>query len=402
MSLIVGLLLMLLSAHFLGRLAEMLRQPALVGQMFAGIVLGPSILGWVQAAPNFAAISDLSVLFVVITAGLEMRMQHVLDLFRGKGVFALLLGFAIPALSAGVFCYWMGLALIPGLVVTLCLSVTALPVALRILGSFGMLNTQIARVAIASALLSDVIVLMALGVALALATSNASSNTSHWLPVIGLAIAKLGGLLVLVGVCHYVCLRLSERMASAQSKDVSPKHPADSVMILTLLFMLGLGAASEHLGFHFAIGVFFASLMITRDLISDVRFENLERTCELMTVSLFGPLFLAYQGIQFKLGSIENASFMIGLVIVAIGSKLLGGYAVARLKQLSQRESLGVAAIMNARGVMEMVVASIAYRAGLVDQGLFSALLLVGIVTTMITPLLLKQWVPNLINQKNN
>ena len=399
MSLIVGLLLMLLSAHLLGRLAEMLRQPALVGQMFAGIVLGPSILDLVQAAPNFAAISDLSVLFVVITAGLEMRMQHVLDLFRGKGVFALLLGFAIPALCAGIFCYWMGLALIPGLVVTLCLSVTALPVALRILGSFGMLNTQIARVAIASALLSDVIVLMALGVALALATSNASNDSSHWLPVIGLAIAKLGGLLVLVGVCHYICLRLSERMANAQSKNVSPKHPADSIMILTLLFMLGLGAASEHLGFHFAIGVFFASLMITRDLISDVRFENLERTCELMTVSLFGPLFLAYQGIQFKLGSIENASFMIGLVIIAIGSKLLGGYAVARLKQLSQRESLGVAAIMNARGVMEMVVASIAYRAGLVDQGLFSALLLVGIVTTMITPLLLKQWVPNLIKQ---
>ena len=155
MPLIAGLSLMLIAAHLLGRLAERLRQPALVGHMLAGILLGPSVLQWVQAGPAFAAISDLSVLFVVITAGLEMRMQHVLDVFRGKGTFALLLGFAIPAAAAGAFAYAMGMALIPGLVVMLCLSVTALPVALRILSSFGMLDTRVARVAIASALIPE-------------------------------------------------------------------------------------------------------------------------------------------------------------------------------------------------------------------------------------------------------
>jgi Kef-type K+ transport system membrane component KefB len=390
MSLIAGLSLMLIGAHLLGRLAERLRQPSLVGHMLAGILLGPSVLQWVQAGPAFSAISDLSVLFVVITAGLEMRMQHVLDVFRGKGAFALLLGFAIPAIAAAAFAYAMGLTLIPGLVVTLCLSVTALPVALRILSSFGMLDTRIARVAIASALLSDVIVLMILGVALSLASPQ---TITGWLPALSLSVAKLGALIALVGVCHFVCLRLSV-MRSARTAETT-RQPADTVLILTLVFMLALGALSELLGFHFAIGVFFAALMITRDLISDARFENLERTCELMTVSLFGPLFLAYQGIQFQLGALNQWSLIAGLILVAIASKLLGGYAMARLKKLPHQEALGVAAIMNARGVMEMVVASIAYRAGLVDQGLFSALLLVGIVTTVITPLLLKSWVPS-------
>ncbi len=390
MSLIVGLSLMLIGAHLLGRLAERLRQPALVGHMLAGIILGPSVLGWMQAGPSFAAISDLSVLFVVVSAGLEMRMQHVLDVFRGKGAFALLLGFAIPAVAAGAFAYAMGLALIPGLVVTLCLSVTALPVALRILSSFGMLDTRIARVAIASALLCDVIVLMILGVALTLASPH---STNDWLPAVGISVAKLGALIALVGACHFICLRLSA-MRSARSS-ATASQPADTVLILTLVFMLALGAASELLGFHFAIGAFFAALMITRDLISDTRFENLERTCELMTLSLFGPLFLAYQGIQFQLGALNNGSLVVGLILVAIASKLLGGYATARLQKLPHQEALGVAAIMNARGVMEMVVASIAYRAGLVDQGLFSALLLVGIVTTVLTPLLLKQWLPS-------
>jgi len=389
MSLIAGLSLMLIGAHLLGRLAERLRQPALVGHMLAGIILGPSLLGWMQAGPSFAAISDLSVLFVVVTAGLEMRMQHVLDVFRGKGAFALLLGFAIPATAAAVFAYAMGLALIPGLVVTLCLSVTALPVALRILSSFGMLDTRIARVAIASALLSDVIVLMMLGIALSL---SAPQSSGSWVPMVGISLAKLGALIALVGACHFICLRLSARRSVRAIETTS--QPADTILILTLVFMLALGAASELLGFHFAIGVFFAALMITRDLISDARFENLERTCELMTASLFGPLFLAYQGIQFQLGTLNNGSLIVGLVLVAIASKLLGGYAMARLKKFPHQEALGVAAIMNARGVMEMVVASIAYRAGLVDQGLFSALLLVGIVTTVLTPLLLKQWLP--------
>jgi Kef-type K+ transport system membrane component KefB len=378
---------MLIGAHLLGRLAERLQQPALVGHMLAGILLGPSVLQWVRPGPSFAAISDLSVLFVVITAGLEMRMQHVLDVFRGKGTFALALGFAIPAAAAGAFAYAVGMTLIPGLVVMLCLSVTALPVALRILSGFGMLDTPVARVAIASALLSDVIVLMILGVVLSLTSAN-----SGWVPAVGLSLAKLGALIALVGVCHFICTRLSA-MRMGRAADTK-KQSADSVLILTLVFMLALGALSELLGFHFAIGVFFAALMITRDLISDARFENLERTCEVMTTSLFGPLFLAYQGIQFRFEALDNGTLVLGLLLVAISSKLVAGYAAARLKKLPHQEALGVAAIMNARGVMEMVVASIAYRASLVDQGLFSALLLVGMATTMITPLLLKQWLP--------
>jgi Kef-type K+ transport system membrane component KefB len=239
-------------------------------------------------------------------------------------------------------------------------------------------------------LLSDVIVLMILGVVLSLASPQSSSD---WIGAAGLSIAKLGALIALVGGCHFVCLRLSNSVRSERAPEAK-RQSADIVLILTLVFMLALGALSEQLGFHFAIGVFFAALMITRDLISDARFENLERTCEVMTTSLFGPLFLAYQGVQFRLEALDSGTLVLGLLLVAISSKLVAGYAAARLKKLPHQEALGVAAIMNARGVMEMVVASIAYRAGLVDQGLFSALLLVGMATTMITPLLLKQWLP--------
>lgn len=388
MTLIAALSLLLVGAHLLGRIAERFGQPALLGQMLAGIALGPSLLGWVQPGPALAAITDIAVLFVVVTAGLEMRLQHVLETFRGKGTLALMLGFLIPAGAAAAFSYAIDLEAIPALVVTLCISVTALPVALRILGGFGLLNTRVARVAISSALLTDVIVLLVLGVAMAMSLRQDANGL--WTTV-SLAVAKLGVLLAIVGVCHFVCLRLSTHGMGRRAHPAQPS--VDTVLVLTLLFMFALGAVSEALGFHFAIGVFLAALMITRDLISDARFESLERTCELMTVSLFGPIFLAYQGIQFQMDALGNGLLVGGLIAIAIVSKLVGGYAAARLKSLPSYEAWGVAIIMNARGVMEMVVASIAYRAGLVDRELFSALLIVGIATTVITPLLLKQWI---------
>jgi Kef-type K+ transport system membrane component KefB len=94
--------------------------------MAAGILLGSSVLNWMQAGPRFFAISDLSLLFVVLAAGLERGMGHVLDVFRDKISFVLPAGFAIPTAAAGTFAWLTGLALIPGLVVTCCLSVTVL------------------------------------------------------------------------------------------------------------------------------------------------------------------------------------------------------------------------------------------------------------------------------------
>jgi Kef-type K+ transport system membrane component KefB len=387
MTLFAALSLLLIVAHVLGRIAERLGQPALAGQMLAGIVLGPSLLGWVQSSTALAAISDLSVLFVVIAAGLEMRLQHVLEAFRGRGTFALMLGFLVPALATGALAYVLNLTWIPALVAMLCVSVTALPVALRILSGFGLMQTRVARVAIASALMTDIIVFMVLGVVIAAAHPTENSDL---VITASIAIAKLGVLVAVVGVCHFICMRIVARNAARRSVVTQPSN--DTVLVLTLLFMFGLGAISEWLGFHFVIGVFLAALMVTRDLISDARFETLERTCEWITLSLFGPVFLAYQGIQLQPGALGNWTLIGGLIVVAVLSKLIGGYAAGWVKGLSNHEAAGVGIVMNARGVMGMVVASVAYRADLVDQTLFSALLIMGIVTTVLTPMMLKPW----------
>ena len=384
---ILQLLLLVGAAHALGWVFKRLRQPALVGYMVAGVLLGPSLLGRVAPTAALTAASDLALFFVVLAAGLELRIKDVSGLLRGGGLLTLLLGLFIPAAAATVLVWLLDIEAIAAAVVVLCVSVTALPVALQILRSFGLLETPMARVAIVSAVLSDVIVLMVLGIVIELASPHGRAP----LLVASFALMKLAALVALVLAAHFLCEYLATTHAP-KLKGAPRRVHTVWTGVLAALLVSGLGLASAKLGLHFAIGAFFGAMMITRDLMGDPHFERFERLVCIATAAVFGPLFLAFQGVKFDLLSLGNFTFLGALLAVAVLSKLIAGYVVGRLQRMSAHEAIGVGIIMNARGVMEMVVASIAYRAALVSLSMYSSLLLVGLVTSMLTPLLLMQW----------
>jgi Kef-type K+ transport system membrane component KefB len=385
MSLIRSLLLLYAVAYVLGRLSLRLKQPAVTGHMVAGILLGPSVLAWVEPNQQLGAISDIAVLMVVLTAGLEMRLQDVLANLVGRAATASLLGFALPAAAGAAVAIAFSLPTIPTLVVAMCIAVTALPVALQILGTFSLLRSRIATISISGALLSDILVFAILGIVIELATANRSQSIGV---SIAFAVLRMLGLIAIVTISHFVCLRVMQR--TRQSQDAGSGAAAS--FAFALLFVLALAAAGELLGFHFAIGAFFAAMMITPEVIGARSFEKLAGTCEVLTAALFGPLFLAYQGMQFRAQSLSQPAFIVTLIAAAVIAKLIGGYLVGRLQKLSRHDAWGVGIVMNARGVMELVVASIAFHAGLIDASVFSALLLVGLVTTALTPLMLQRW----------
>lgn len=383
MTLIQNLLFLLLCAHALGRVAELLRQPPLLGHMLAGILLGPAGLDWVTANAGTAALADFAVLFVVIAAGLEMRMQHVLAAFGGRGALVLMPGFGLPLVAGFLLAASSGYAVTPAVVVAFCVSVTALPVALRILGDFGLLDSPIARIAVAGALLADVIVFLGLGILPAL-----NAGDGQLTRLAGLAVLKLCALLALVIAGAFACKRLI-RVAGT---DPSHRRFQPRRMLVSLLFILAMAACSEVLGFHFAIGAFLASLMVSEQLNGSETAAQLRHHSEFINSTICAPLFLAYQGLQFSVQGLAQPGFALGLIVVAVLTKIAGGYAAARLSKLTAYDAWGVAIVMNARGVMEMVIASIAFRTGLVDRNLFSTLLLMGMATTVLTPFLLRLW----------
>ena len=387
MSLVQNLILLLIGAHLVGRLATRLGQPELLGYMLAGTLLGPAALNWVSTSGQLNVCADLAVLIIVIVAGLEIQLRTITRLFTGRGVLALLPGFLLPVAGGLWLGKLFGYEATTSTVIALCIAVTALPVALRILASFGLQDTRLAQLTIAGALSTDIVVLLAMG-----ALTSIADGTQHSIThLAGISGIKLLTLISLVACSSWAYQRVYRAIT------LPHRQPVAADISFALALILSLAAATDALSLHFAIGAFLGALIVSeshnakRD--SDASCSpplrlKLEGACNLF----FAPFFLAYQGTHLTSNSLNQPAFALALILVAIATKLTGGYWGARIYGLSAYEARGTAIVMNARGLMEMVVASIAFRAGLVDRNLFSTLLVVGMVTTLLTPILLRRW----------
>lgn len=168
MQLLTSLLLLIVVARLLGHLFTRWGQPAIVGEMLAGVVLGPSVLDLIQPNDALSGIAQLAVFLVVLSAGIEMDFQRVLSAMRGRGLLVAFIGFALPFIGGVLVAWGYDLDPMRTVFMGLCIAITALPVAARLLADMGLLDTPIARYAIATAVLNDVVALFILGIVLAL------------------------------------------------------------------------------------------------------------------------------------------------------------------------------------------------------------------------------------------
>src|SRR5574337_938766 len=145
MPLLTSLLILIVAARLLGQLAQRFDQPAIVGEMVAGVLLGPSVSNLIQVSPALSGISDLAVFLIVLSAGLEMNFKDVVNVFRGKGIVIAVLGFVLPLTTGILVGTVFSLDAMRTIFLGLCVSITALPVAIRILQSFNLLESDIGR-----------------------------------------------------------------------------------------------------------------------------------------------------------------------------------------------------------------------------------------------------------------
>lgn len=392
MPLLTSLLILIIVARLFGQISQRLGQPTIVGEMLAGVFLGPSLLNVVHTTPALSGISELAVFLVVLSAGLEMNFKDIVGTLTGKGIVIAGLGFFIPLL-AGIF---VGVAfdmkILRTVFLALCISITALPVAIRILQNFGILHSQIARYSVATAIFNDVAALLVLGVILNLPVSGTPLDIS-W------AIIFIGGKLLILasGILGFnwflqFIIRKGIHVQRIPEKIIEVLGN-EALFGIVVVFALFFGSFSELLGFHFVIGAFFGALLIDRQFFLISRYEELERTINSVTGGFLAPVFFGYLGLEFNMGSVRSVWFVLVVLIVSVSSKVFAGWLGGRLLSLSKVESLGIGIILNGRGVMELVVAGIAYQRGLIEQGLFSTLILMGVFTTIITPLMFKKWI---------
>ncbi|HEV2323622.1 MAG TPA: cation:proton antiporter [Terracidiphilus sp.] len=392
MTFIESLLLLLVLSRVLGEIAGRFGQPAMLGEIAAGILLGPSCFSLIQYTPEIKAIADIGVLLLVVMAGMEMNLSALWNSFRGRSLWVSAAGFIVP-LFCGIFVgYCFGLDNTRTLFVGLCIAITALPVSVRILMDLGKLQTDIGQKIVSAAVANDVVSLLALGIILD--AKGAPASIPGFLLSVGRSLGKAVLFMLVVAIIARLMRRYSLSRfflsSSIFEKLASKLRGNESRFAVVLLFVIAFASFSEFLGLDFVVGAFFGSMLLTHEALGPDNFEQIERTASNVTMGFLGPIFFAAIGLQFNTSTLRDWRLAAAILVASFTGKIVGGYIGGRLARMGNRESWALGTGLNGRGVMELVIANIALANGFIGQQLFTILVLMAVATTFTTPFLLK------------
>lgn len=387
-----NLLILLATAKILGVIFEILKQPAMNGEIIAGVLLGPSMLNLIHRTDGITAISDLGVFLLVIIAGLQLSVDEILNSLRSRRLFISIMSFLIPILSGIGVGYYFQQNIMTCFFIGLCLSITALPVSVRFLMDLGKLNSEVGKNIIFISIFIDVLALSVLGVLLEFMLTNKSEFDVVKYSFI--SILKIISIFVFLSIAHLViryALRNYYNIKKPIDKSVVLLNRKGSPFALFFIFILLFSAFTEVLGFHFIVGAFFSSILISDSLIGKKNMKAIERTLSNMTRGFLASIFFAGIGLEFNMSSISNIGLFISIIIVSYLSKFAGGYFGGIMAGYSKRISYTIGIGLNARGILELAIANIAHRNGLITTEVFSILVIMGVLTTLTTPLMLSR-----------
>jgi Kef-type K+ transport system membrane component KefB len=215
------------------------------------------------------------------------------------------------------------------------------------------------------------------------------ANSGSAVDYLGLA-ASVGKIAVFVGGILFVdrLLRRHPQWSQRQLARLGPRlGTKESAFGLMLAFSIGVSLLAEWAGLHFIIGTFFAGLLLN-EIMGEDRLGRDTSVLSGITFGFFAPLLFAFIGVEFNAEALAGVLALAGaLLLVAISGKIFGGYLGARLAGFSPPQSNIIAFLLNSRGFVELVIATIAYQAGLIDLALFSIVVGVGVITTIMSPI---------------
>ncbi|MFG3447498.1 cation:proton antiporter [Stenotrophomonas sp. NPDC047960] len=392
---LLQLLVLLVVAKGAGALLKRLGQPAVIGEMAAGLMMGPLVLGSLLPGLHGALfpasslgplgmLSQLGVLMFLLVAGAELDLGGL----RGRRRFAFTVshaGIAVPFVLGVLLAIWLypehgpkGVGFTAfALFVGISLSITAFPVLLRILADRGITQTPLGQTAIACAALGDATAwcLLALIVAAAQATG--------WVP------ASLSLLCVVV----FIALMLGVVKPWFSRQVVKPGSEGRWLLGM-LLLSLGSALVTEVLGIHALFGAFAAGVAVSSN--AQLRGLLIARV-EPFAVTLLLPLFFAMTGLRMRADALQGSDLLLCAVVIAVATlgKLFGTWSAARSAGMGNHEAWKLGALMNTRGLMELIVLNLGYELGFLGDRLFAVLVIMALVTTAMTgPLLgwMERW----------
>jgi len=373
---------MLLIARVFGEVLQRVKQPSLVGELLAGVLIGPSILNVVQPTADLTLISNVALFFIMFLTGLNLHTKDIVEAGR-RALVVSVLAFAIPFAAGAYVSSLFGLTLVESLVVGLTLAITAVPVNSIILMEFGMLKTKLGATVITAGVINDILSLLVLGVILRLPANGSAFSYLGVITSIGKIALFIGGILFADRL-----LRNHPWWSLRQLARLGPRlGTRESAFGVMLTFSIVVSLLAEWVGLHFIIGTFFAGLLLN-EAMGDGLLDRDTNVLSGITFGFFAPLLFAFIGVEFNAEALAGVLVLAGaLLVVAVAGKLVGGYAGARLVGFSRPQSSVIAFLLNSRGFVELVIATIAYQNGLIDLALFSVVVGIGVMTTIMSPI---------------
>lgn len=386
---LVAISIMLFFARFLGELFNKFKQPAIIGEIIAGILLGPTILG--NLLPGIQGtlfpqsgnvslvlngITQLAVIMLLIVSGLEVNLALIAK--QGKtALYTSTLGMALPfALGFIPFYFFSDLfgaapgdKLIFALFMGTAMSISALPVIARTLMDMNLLKTELGVIIIASAIVNDLFGWIFFSVIIGMITSGGSSNF----------LTQIGGILLFLAFMFIIAKPLTDKIIPVIQTRYS--FPGS---ILSFIFIFGLVAAAitEAAGIHAIFGAFIVGVVIGDS--SHLK-ESTREIIHQFVTNIFAPLFFISIGLKVDFFA-HFDPFMVVIVLgLAIVGKVVGCGIGARMGGMSFSESMAIGFGMNSRGAMEIILGILALEAGVINEAVFVALVVMALVTSLIS-----------------
>ena len=395
-----NLLILLVISKVFGEIFERFKQPAMIGEIIAGIIVGPSLLNIIHRTEDIKVISELGIFLLVIIAGLEINFDDILKSLKGKNIFVSILAFFLPIFSGFAVGHFFGKEIMTTVFIGLCVAITALPVSIRILMDLGKINSYIGQKIISVAIFDDVLALTILGLILNIKDTDMEVGTI--IKNASISLLKLSIFLTILSLTYFLIRKLSNRenyLERQLNKVLLLLKGKESLFAIFFVFVLLFATITESLGFHFIIGAFFAAMLINENLVGKKHLESFHNTTNGLAMGFLAPIFFAGIGLEFNISSIQNYGLLIAIIFVSYFSKIFGGFIGGKIIGLNNKTSLTLGLGLNARGIMELVIANIAYKAGLIDSEIFSMLIIMGVLTTLSTPIMLKRSFKSIENE---
>lgn len=395
----VQLLVLLFVARSLGGLMRRIGQPTVVGELAAGLVLGPSLLGkvwpagfeWLFPADEaqsamLLAVGWIGVVLLVVATGYETDLALIRSLGRGAVlvssgslVVPLMFGAAVGLAMPVSFVGDDATRVVFGLFMATALSISSLPVIAKIMGEMGLMRRNFGQLTLAAGMANDIAGWLLLGVIAGLAAAGEIALGPLAVTVVGMVVFMVAA------------LTLGQRAVDAGLKALM-KARTDGATRLTAAVLVALagGVATQWLGVEAVLGAFVAGILLGRS-----KFEQpaVLETLETVTAGVFAPIFFATAGLRVDLAvlsAVDVAFWAVVVTAVASIAKFGGAWVGARAAGMESREGVALGAGLNARGALEIVIATVGLGLGVLNELSYTLVVIMAIATSMMAPPMLR------------